>query len=118
MVNSIDDRSSKKRPIAREVVELTLDFSEDDTTITGDIDINGDITDILLVIPDLNAGTQCTLSLEDGDGDEIYTSGLQTESATRHISPDIPVVGTTTVKIVTASAQIADRDFVAKIIYK
>lgn len=119
MVNDIDDRSSRSRPVARKTVELTLDYDDNATTTTTTIELNGEVTDIQFVIPALGVGTQCTLSLEDGDGDELYTSGLQTESATRHIVPTnvVPLCGTTTVKVVTVGTQTADHVFSAKFRY-
>lgn len=116
--------SGKKYPIACEVVDLTLAYATNATTITKDIYINGTILDMWFTVPDLNAGTQCTLSLVNADSKEIDTSNLVDESTTHHFTPGISLSGCAintinkvTVTIVTASAQIANRDFRLEIEY-
>lgn len=115
---SFDLRQQGPRvPIARKVVDLTLVFGDDDTTIEEDILINGTIMSIDFVVPSLD-GTQCTLSIEDEDDDERYDSDLVDQSTTHvNLVPGICVGGTSTVKVVTASAQTANRVFKVKIWY-
>lgn len=119
-VKSFDLRRNRTvYPIASKVVDLTLDYTSNATTISKDVTINGTIMDIFFTVPDLDAGTQCTLYLIDEDNAELYNSGLVDESATHHLTPGISLDGPnqTTVKVVTADNQTANRTFKVKIKY-
>jgi len=103
-------------PVGRRVVDLTLLFGTHATIIEGDIDFYGTVLDIWFVVPALD-GTQCTLSFDDEDNTEIYTSGLLDESLTHHLIPGISYAGVLTVKVTAATTQLANRVFKVKIIY-
>jgi len=103
--------------LGRRIPTVTIAYATDPKV--GETDIKqfyGSILDIWLNAPALD-GTQFTLSLEDEDDDEIYTSGLLDESTLHHLTPGISYAGTLTVKITAVTNQLADREFRPKIIY-
>lgn len=103
-------------PVGRHVESITLAYATDDTTIEADVEISGTILGCFLVIPALD-GSQATLSFEDEDDDEYYSSGLKDESQTHYLTPGFTCTATLTIKIVTATAQTADRVFKVKLLY-
>ena len=104
-------------PIGRHKETMVIAFATNATTITADVGLNGTILHAYIVAPALDVGTQFTFSIEDEDGDEIYTSGLLDENGTRNLDPGLSVCGTITLKIVTAGSQTANETFVVKLVY-
>lgn len=108
MVRSIRDIA--ERPYKEEEFTLTLDFATDDTTITQDIRLNGIVMNAFFVVPALD-GSQCTFYLMNGNDRQYYSSGLLDESTT-HLLEDIgTAMVDPTIKIITASSQLANRAF-------
>ena len=72
------------------------------TAYSFTIEATAMVPKIILVYPALT-GTDvtCVLSIENANGDAIYTSSALAENATYIISPDngVPLVGTNTVKL-------------------
>lgn len=54
---------------------------------------------IVLVLPDWSTDRTATISIENSDGNEIYSNGTLAESMTHVMSVEKPLVGENTVKI-------------------
>lgn len=84
---------------------------------TTTIEINGNIRQIIFVVPDLDSSETSELLLIDEDSYTIYASGEKAESTTHILNVDRLVRGTLTLKVECASAQDAARTHVVKLYY-
>lgn len=115
--------------IQRYKTTLTIDFSENDTTIVSGAlpsdsgeslprTFNGLLRGILLNVPDLNGTTPTlTITIKDADGFTVYTKASIAENGLTSVFLDaqnnplnIPLSGKHTITLVTSEAQTEDQD--------
>lgn len=96
---------------------LTIDVSENDTTVTGSLfSIYGLLRSLKVKVPQLAGTTTVTVSLLDGDGKTVYTKASIAENDTTYLHIDannhplqIALAGEYKLQVVASSAQASDQ---------
>ena len=82
-----------------------LTFSATDTTKSFIINRSGEIPFIRMLVPNFTNVVTATLTVENGDGDEIWNSGAKAKNATYLMQMSIPIATeTNTVKVTLSGA--------------
>jgi hypothetical protein len=113
-MDSQDLRSMGSRiTIAREVVPVTIDVSEDTTEGTADIPVNGEVKQLVVTVPQLKGtGTTVTVELRNEDGAVLDQKASIAENGITVYRPTAATVlcGVTTVYVLASAAQDEDME--------